>query len=100
MKFLKNDRINTLIDHLEGKFGANRFLIKDFWDSDLGAIGFTNVSESKLVYISAQVGQNDFYVALEMGEVNTNEYTPGNEFSNIDLTRLELIFANHLDLSV
>ena len=100
MEIQKNDRIKSLINHLEQKFGVDKFLIKDFWDSDLEAIGFANASETKLVYVSAHEEHNDFYVALESGDINTSEYTPDNEYNNIDLTNLELIFAKHLNLAV
>ena len=100
MEFQKNDRIKSLINHLERKFGVNRFLIKDFWNSDYEAIGFANASETKLVYVSAQEEHNDFYVALESGDINTSEYTPDNEYNHMDLTNLELIFVKHLGLAI
>ena len=96
MEIQKNDRIKSLINHLEQKFGVDKFLIKDFWDADLDAIGFANTAETKLIYISAHSEQDDFYVALESGAINTSEYHPVFERNEITLEELESIFKEHL----
>ncbi len=96
MKIQKNDRIRSLISHLEKNFGSNNMIIKDFWDSDPEAIGFSNTSETKLVYVSAYEDDNDFFVALESGEINTSEYQPVFERNEVTLEELESIFREHL----
>ena len=94
----KNDRIKSLISHLEKKFGSKSFIVKDFWGSDQDAIGLSNISESKLIYISAFIDQDNYYVALEKGRINASEYIPLNDFCDVSLEELEFIFAKHLDL--
>ena len=100
MEIQKSDRIKSLIDHFEKKFGSNNFLIKDFWDSDREAIGLSNVSESKLIYISAVDNEIDYFASLEEGKINSSEYTPVGEHHDIDLEALDLIFAKHLELTI
>jgi hypothetical protein len=100
MEIQKNERINALIDHFGKKFGSNNFLIKDFWYSDQEAIGISNLSESRLIYISAFDGQTDYFVSLEEGKINSSEYTPVVEYNDVDSDELDLIFAKHLDLTI
>jgi hypothetical protein len=94
----KDKRIKSTIRHLADRFGERNFKIKDHWDGDINAIGLVDNEEKHLVYISTYGDQN-FFVSLENLEtVDDHPYEPVGDFDNVDLERLEKIFAQHLRL--
>ena len=50
--FDKHRSIEVLIDYLFQKYGKDKLLIRDYWDSDEYAIGIVDQSEKYLIYIS------------------------------------------------
>jgi hypothetical protein len=96
----KNEIIKSTISHLAGKFGANKFKVKDNWYEDLNAIGLTDDLEKYLIYFS-NYGQNlnDFYVSLENLTPNHEyPYEPAGDFYHVDIKELEELFIKHLKI--
>jgi hypothetical protein len=94
----KDNKIKLMVKHLADRFGEGNFKIKDHWDTDLCAIGLTDVEEKHLVYISTY-GDKGYYVSLEnLKTVDSHPYEPVGDFDNVDLEGLEKILAKHLGL--
>lgn len=94
----KDDKIKLTVKHLADKFGERNFKIKDYWDSDLCAIGLTDIEEKYLVYISTY-GDKAYYVSLEnLKTVDDHPYAAVGDFDSVSLEGLETIFAKHLRL--
>jgi hypothetical protein len=97
----KDEKIKALVDHLEAKYGADNFKIRDFWDGDDAVIGFIDKSEKYLVYVSTfGLGGSRYFVELEnLIKDNEAPYVSAGEFEDIELVELEKIFAEHLRIS-
>jgi|APTNR8051073442_1049403.scaffolds.fasta_scaffold00033_146 hypothetical protein len=96
----KNQKIKSLLRHLEDKFGSNVFKIKDHWDSDLNAIGLTDNSETYLIYISIYEDQDLYFVSLENPAKSEDfPYEPAGEFNDISLRDVENHFKSHLRIN-
>ncbi len=96
----KSKRITDIVKYLQTKYGVSNILLKDHWEADENAIGVTDKSEQYLAYIST-VGdnENEFYLELENPPVDDNfPYSPGGDFDNINLLKLEELLAKHLKL--
>ncbi|HYF03405.1 MAG TPA: hypothetical protein VEC36_08510 [Patescibacteria group bacterium] len=99
MKLAKDKTILQLITHLEQKFGKESFVIEDYWDSDLCAIGLSNSQYKFLMYVSSSFKRNGiFHVEIEeiikRGEYNFE--TPPIVFENIKVTELEEVFKKYI----
>ncbi|CAN5495890.1 hypothetical protein BH10BAC4_BH10BAC4_13390 [soil metagenome] len=95
----KNDRIISLITHLTSKFGAQNFKIRDHWEGDLTAIGFTDNSEKHLVYVGTHgLNEGQYFVSLENPSKGEHPYEPAGDFNNVSLTEFEKIFVAHLKI--
>jgi hypothetical protein len=96
----KNQKIKSLLRHLEDKFGSNAFKIKDHWDSDLNAIGLMDNSETYLIYISIYEDQDLYFVSLENPTKSEDfPYEPAGEFNDISLSDVENHFKSHLRIN-
>jgi hypothetical protein len=100
-KIITKDRsILALVEHLQIVFGKHAFKIKDHWDGDLCAIGFTNLSETALVYVSTFGSHHDQYsVRLEATSKDYElSHYPERDLDNISWQELEKVFKKHLEL--
>jgi len=95
-KLNKDKNIIQLIDHLENRFGLSKFIINDFWDADLCAIGLSDPQKKVLIYISTYgKRQGQYFISIE------DIYTPtisNNKPQNVQFKELEIIIASHLKL--
>lgn len=100
-KVLNKDRsILALVEHLRKVFGKDAFKIKDHWDGDQCAIGFTNPSETALVYVTTfgkQHGQYSICLEVTSGEKEISFYSE-EELGSISRQELEKVFKRHLGL--
>ncbi|BDD05740.1 hypothetical protein HNQ88_003445 [Aureibacter tunicatorum] len=55
----KSWKILNLINYLDFKF-ASHFKVKDFWEADLETIGFLNLDDSKMIYVSTLKSDKTF----------------------------------------
>ena len=99
MKLVKVKTILNLITHLEQKFGNDSFVIEDYWEADLCAIGISNSTGKFLIYISScNKVEGIFYVEIEeilkRGEYNLE--TPPIVFENLKLQELEEVFKKYI----
>lgn len=96
MKLEKDNSIIFLVKNLEERIGLGKFIINDFWDADLCAIGLSDPKKEALLYVSTHNRKSGlYYLSVE----NINE--PGGptmEFENIDISELESIVREHLKL--
>lgn len=100
-KILAKDKsILALVEHLQKVFGKDAFKIKDHWDGDQCAIGFTNPSETALVYVSTFEEQNDHYsIRLEATSKEKDlYYYSDKELDSINRQELEKVLKRHLEL--
>jgi hypothetical protein len=99
MKLVKDERIMQAIAYFENKYGKIGIKIKDYWEGDLCAIGFTDVQETLLVYFSV-FGQeaNHFNVHLETKVDGWLPFQDNGTFQNVSLEELESLFVKHLSL--
>lgn len=95
-KLNKNKSILQLINHLENKFGFDQFIINDFWDADLCAIGISDPQKESLVYISTfSKKEGQYYISIE--NIN-NPKVPISITDNIEINELEIMISKHLNL--
>ena len=92
----KEYRILKLVDDLCLQFGKDAFKIRDNWESDKTAIGFVDISEKYLVYISADSEGDTFYVSLENPPIDSDNYKPAGDYFDIQLEEVFSIFNKHL----
>jgi hypothetical protein len=97
----KEDRINKLVEYLLQKYGSDSFVIKDYWDADRCAIGFTDISEQYLFYISIyNLDEGRYFVVLEnLSKDSDLFYEAAGEFNNVQLIEVESIFTKHLRIN-
>jgi len=97
----KDEKIKALIDHLETKYGADSFKIKDYWDGDDSVIGLVDTSEKYLVYVSTfGLGNSRYFVELEnLIKESEAPYVSAGEYEDIELPELEKLFVQHLRIN-
>ena len=62
----KDKGITRLIDYLDKRFGLGKFIINDFWDADLCAIGLSDPQKEVLVYISTYGKmEGQYFISIE-----------------------------------
>lgn len=92
----KDKSIIQLIAHLENRFGLGKFVINDYWDADLCAIGLSDPQKKFLIYISTcgkKKGQ--YYISIE----DIDDPTISNiKSENMEIKDLEIEIANHLKI--
>lgn len=98
MKLIKTERIKWIVQHLENKFDPSPFKIKDFWEGDLAAIGFSNLKETRLVYLSTYQYPTGYFVSLESGGIGSDHSETIGNFNNQNLEELESLFSQHLGI--
>lgn len=95
----KNKKIIDVVKHLQTKYGADKILIQDHWESDENAIGLTDKSKQYLGYISTTGKDDNYYLALENPPVHESfPYSSAGDFDNISLIELESLLVTHLRL--
>jgi hypothetical protein len=62
-KLNKDKKLISLIKYLINKYGEENFKIKDYWDSDLFAIGLSDKTDKYLIYVA--VYDDHYYASLE-----------------------------------
>src|SRR5688500_2157293 len=95
----KDKTIKVLVDKILKRFASSDITVKDYWDADLCAIGFTDKNEKHLIYVSTYGrNENEYYVSLESPSLNENlSNEPKKEvFENINYIELEKIISEHL----
>jgi hypothetical protein len=95
-KLNKDKSIIHLIDHLDSRFGFDKFIINDFWNADLCAIGLSDPQKAALIYISTYNRKDGLYfVSIE----DIKDPTVSTEKSeNVEIEELEIIISKHLKL--
>ena len=94
----KDKSIELLVDRILKEFEPSQIKIKDYWEADLCAIGFSDNNEKHLVYVSTY-GKSDnlFYVSLEiLYEDKNSPYQKDGEFDNISYVELQTIISRYL----
>lgn len=95
----KSERIISLLNQLRSALGENSFVIADYWDADLNAIGITSPSNKyNLVYINVFGKKSGkFDVQLESKPENNSSipYKPAGEFENQSFDQLVNIIRKH-----
>jgi hypothetical protein len=96
-KLLKKDKdLRRIVDLLMNKY-SDRILIKDFWNTDLCAIGLCDKSEKHLIYISTfGLPIDRFNIVLENLSANDENTMIVGEFNDITFDKLENILKKHL----
>jgi hypothetical protein len=94
----KNISIKQLVDNVLNEFGHAGIKVKDFWEADLCAVGFTDHSEQFLLYVSTY-GQkrNEYFVSLENPPLKeATPYKTKFHYDKINLNQLKLLISEHL----
>jgi hypothetical protein len=95
-KLYKDKKIIHLIEHLDRRFGVDNFIINDFWDADLCAIGLSDPLKEALIYISTYDRKDGLYfVSIE--DINDPKVST-EKSENIEVEELEIIIAKHLKI--
>ncbi len=94
----KDESINLVVNKLLKKFKPTQIKINDYWEGDLCAIGFSDINEIYMVYISTYDREtNKYYVSLDnLLAGNDNLYETIEVFENISYSKLENIIFSHL----
>ncbi len=87
-KLNKDKSILHLIDHLENRFGFGKFIINDLWDTDLCAIGLSDLQKKALIYISTYGKRNGrYFISIE----DIDDPTISNDRSeNVEIKEIEI----------
>lgn len=95
-KLNKDKSIIHLIDHLENRFGVGTFIINDFWDADLCAIGLSDLHKEALIYISTY-GKRDgqYYISIE--DIDNPTFS-NSQLVNVEIKEIEKRIAKYLKL--
>ena len=98
-KLNKDDKIISLIKYLSDKYGKNSFQIKDYWDTDLSAIGLCDKTGKYLIYIA--VYNEHYFVSLEDPPINNDfPYVSAGDYDNVNLSKLEELVTKHLRINI
>lgn len=93
-KLNKDKSIIQLIHHLENRFGFGKFIINDFWDGDLCAIGLSDPHKKALIYISTYAKrEGQYYISVE--DID-NPALSNIKSENAEIKELEIIIAEYL----
>jgi hypothetical protein len=96
---IKDERIISTIKHLAEKFGKSNFMILDFWEGDLCAIGLTDNKQKHLIYISVYANDG-FDVSLEnLYPDDLYKVDLVGDYQNLNMEALENIFQQHLQIN-
>ena len=98
----KDKSIQDLVGYLLNKHGSDKFLVKDYWDIDETAIGFADLSEQCLIYVTtAGFEISGYYVALENPPNKNSDlpYEPAGDFDNLGLPELKKLLLKHLKIN-
>lgn len=97
----KSQSITELIVLLQARYGEANIVINDHWESDVDAIGLSDMTSQFLAYVSTISGENDsYYLALENPLVDDAlPYSPAGEFDKLTFNELGPIVAAHLQIA-
>jgi len=94
----KDKSIVSVVNHLSDKFGKESFVINDFWDADLCAIGLIDKKKKYLFYISTFLKKSGVYfVSCENILIaDRREHGVSGNYRNIDIKKLDYLFIKHM----
>ncbi len=94
----KDESIIELIAEINKEISENKYLLKDFWDGDLCAIGFSDLNEEILIYVSTfQREKGHYYVEIEKSNKEfPDKYHVLDKKDKIDFKELKSILQNYL----
>ncbi|MBI1286025.1 MAG: hypothetical protein GC178_00440 [Flavobacteriales bacterium] len=94
---VKDKSILSLVEHLESKFGKDSFNITDYWEGDLCAIGFSDLKNQFLIYVSTwKRNKYEYFVNLEDISKGEDTHIVIQSFECVDLKKLESLFTSHI----
>ena len=89
---LKDSTISSLIEKVNADFFSFNLKVRDYWDGDLCAIGFTKSVEDKLIYVSTyNKPSNCYFVTVDDINGKTLE-----TFEEISYGDLKALISKHL----
>ncbi|WP_196889832.1 hypothetical protein [Aureivirga sp. CE67] len=94
----KDETILELIAEINKEFDENKYLLKDFWEGDLCAIGFSDLNEEILIYVSTwEKEKGCFYIEIEKSNKdNPEKYRVLDRKENVEFKELKSIFRSYL----
>ncbi len=99
----KDKSIEIILEKLFSYFGEDNFCLMNYWDDDLCAVGFRNLTNKKyLIYVSTyQKPQNSYFLEVEKANSQTEltDYDVVERFEEINTEKLFQMLEKYLFLS-
>lgn len=94
----KDVTIIAMLRQLGNRLGIDKFVLNDYWDIDLCAIGISDFNKRFLVYISTyDLEEGQYYVELEnLNHENETNYETVGKYKDVDILELEKLTISHL----
>lgn len=92
MNLVKDKKIIELINRLNNKL-ENKFVINDYWNADLLAIGLSDINKKRLIYIAIKKG-NRYYLSKE--KIESPETIQ--EYIDIDIEEIIKITKKYFEI--
>ena len=97
-KLNKDKSIIHLIAHLKSRFGLEKFVLNDFWDADLFAIGISDPQKEILIYISTYgKKKGEYFISIE--DID-NPTSPIDLSEKVKMKKLEMKIAKYLKIEI
>lgn len=100
MVISKDKNIVHILTFLRDKLGKESIVIIDHWNADKTAIGISNRTNTKLIYISTNKKKsNEYYIELEItNQKNIEEYIKCDEFDGVDSDQVLSHVIKHFEI--
>ncbi|WP_299674376.1 hypothetical protein [uncultured Tenacibaculum sp.] len=94
----KDESIIELITEINKEIGESKYFLKDFWEGDLCAIGFSDLNEEILIYVSTfEREKGNYYIEIEKSNKEfPDKYDMLDRKEKVNFKELKSILQNYL----
>ena len=102
MVISKDKNIVDILTFLQNKLGKENIVIIDHWNADRTAIGISNKTNTKLIYVSTNKKKsNEYFIELEItNQKNKEEYIKCGAFDGIDSDQVLSYVIKHFEINI